>query len=44
MKNIIKNKEISEDILPLTDVHFNVQKQEARRADPEEEGKTERGL
>ena len=38
LKNIIKNKEISEDILPSTDVHIDVQKQETGRGYPEEEG------
>ena len=38
LKNIIKNKEITEDILPSADVHFDVQKQETGRAYPEEAG------
>ena len=38
LKNIIKNKEITEDILPSADVHFNVQKPEIGSAYPEEEG------
>ena len=38
LKNIIKNKEISEDILPSTDVHFDVQKLEIGRAGPLVEG------
>ena len=38
LKNIIKNKKISEDILPSTDVHFDVQKQETGSAYPVEKG------
>ena len=44
LKNIIKNKEITEDILPSADVHFGVQKQETRTTYPEEEGESERDL
>ena len=44
LKNIIKNKEITEDILPSTDVHIDVQKQETGSAYPEEEGESERDL
>ena len=44
LKNIIKNKEITEDILPSTDVHIDVQKQETGNAYPEEEGESRRGL
>ena len=43
LKNIIKNKEISEDILPSTDVYFDVQKQETGSAHPVEEGESGRG-
>ena len=32
LKNIIKNKEITADILPSADVYFDVQKQEIGRA------------
>ena len=38
LKNIIKNKEITEDILPSDDVYFDVQKQETGSAYPEEAG------
>ena len=38
LKNIIKNKEISEDILPSADVYFGVQQKETGSAHPEEEG------
>ena len=34
LKNIIKNKEISEDILPSADVHIDRQKQETGKAGP----------
>ena len=34
----MKNKEITEDILPSADVHFNVQKQETGKAYPVGEG------
>ena len=44
LKNIIKNKEITEDILPSTDVHFDVQKQETGTTYPEEEGESGKGL
>ena len=44
LKNIIKNKEISEDILPSAEAHFDVQKQESGSAYPEEEGESEKGL
>ena len=44
LKNIIKNKEITEDILPSADVHFDVQKQETRIAYPVEEGESGRCL
>ena len=44
LKNIIKNKEITEDILPSADVHFDVQKQETGRAYPVEEGESGRCL
>ena len=44
LKNIIKNKEISEDILPSADVHFDIQKQETRKAYPVEEGESGRCL
>ena len=44
LKNIIKNKKISEDILPSTDVHFDVQKQETERAYPVEEGESMKDL
>ena len=42
LKNIIKNKEITEDILPSADVHFDVQKQETGKAYPVEEGESGR--
>ena len=44
LKNIIKNKEITEDILPSADVHFDVQKQETERAYPEVEGESMKDL
>ena len=44
LKNIIKNKKISEDILPSTDVHFDVQKQETENAYHGEEGESRKGL
>ena len=44
LKNIIKNKEITEDILPSTDIYFGVQKQETGSAYPEEEGESGKGL
>ena len=40
LKNIIENKEITEDILPSTDVHCAVQKLETGRTYPEEEGES----
>ena len=44
LKNIIKNKEITEDILPSADVHFDVQKQETGSVYPEVEGESGRDL
>ena len=44
LKNIIKNKEKTEDILPSADVHIGVQKQETGSAYPEVEGESEKGL
>ena len=44
LKNIIKNKEITEDILPSADVHFDVQKQGTGNAYHGEEGELRRGL
>ena len=44
LKNIIKNKEITEDILPSADVQFDVQKQETGSAYPEEEGESARSM
>ena len=41
LKNIIKNKEITEDILPSADVQFDVQKQETGSAYPEVKGQFE---
>ena len=38
LKNIIKNKERTEDILPSADVHFDVQKQGTGSAYPFEKG------
>ena len=42
LKNIIKNKEITEDILPSTDVLFDVQKQETKRANTVEKGESDK--
>ena len=44
LKKIIKNKEITEDIFPSADVHFDVQKPETGSAYLEEEGESRKGL
>ena len=44
LKNIIKNKEITADILPSADVYFDVQKQETGSSYPEEEGESARSM